>query len=198
MKSIRTFTRASALAILVGLATAASAHAAVVSVLPSPVPDKTVGDTFSVDIVISGLLEEVGGFSLFLDFDDTVIASTGYTLDPGAVMDPAIDQSVFTAGVSPLELYFFSDFGADLSGQGTGFTLATVDFSAIANGFSRIVIRELIVSDAEGVAEIDISRIVDSQVCVGGSCVVPEPATFTLFATGIATLLVRRRRRSQA
>src|SRR5688572_5802358 len=112
MKSIRTFPRALALAVLVGFATAPSAQAAVVSVLPSPVPDKTVGDTFSVDIVISELTEPVGGFSFFLDFDDSVISSTGYVLDPGSLMDPAIDQSVFTVGVSPLEPYFFSDLGA--------------------------------------------------------------------------------------
>ena len=193
MIRIGTVKGALALTILLAVTGAVSASAATVSVLPSPVPDKTVGDAFSVDIMISDLTEPVGGFSFFLYFDDSVISSTGYALDPGSLMDPAIDQSVFTAGVSPLEMYFFSDLGADLTGQGTGFTLATVDFSAIANGLSVIGIRDLVVSNGEGTAEIP-ADIENSLVCVGGRCTVPEPGLIALFGTAASVMFARRRR----
>ena len=175
----------------------------IVSIAPTS-QEAAVGDTVSIDINVSGLgpTELVGGFSALLSFDDTILSGAGFILDPDSNMDPIFDLSFGFSG-GELDLFFVA-MEADLSGQGAGFTLARVTFSAIANGISDFI---LSVAPSTGIFlsdELGFELPADSAnglVCVGAPCPVtqvPEPGIAVLFSTGLLFVTVgawRRRRR---
>lgn len=194
---------------------AAPAHAAVISVVP-PAQDANVGDTVTADILVAlGLNEAVGGVSLLLSFDPSVLTGLDFVNDPDGAMGVALDPfndfgSAFAAGGgSPLELFFLADVSlptfADLKPlQGAGFRLATVSFTALAPGLSPLSLSVVPVagrflSDAAG-NELA-AQAIPGSVCVGGAaaCVVqaPEPGTLSLLGLGAAALIAGRRRRAR-
>ena len=115
----------------------------IVSIVPN---DQTiaVGDPASIDIIVSGLTDPVGGYSILLTFNGAFISGTSYTYDPDGKMGTPVDFSFgFTgAGGSPLDIFLFPDAGqteASLSAlQGASFRLATVSFLGVANGLSPL------------------------------------------------------------
>lgn len=200
MTSINKVMRVLALAAILGAGFAVQAEAIpIVSVSPSST-SVAVGDTFSIDILVSGLGagEEVGGYSLFLAFDSSKIKGTGYTDDPDSKMSPgtAFPPVGFGAGgASPLELFFVADAGTDLSTQGGGFRLARVTFEAIAPGLSRLKLSKIgsFLSDGAG-ADLP-ATAQHGSVCVGdpAGCKVPEPGLLALLGAGLSAFAMRRR-----
>jgi hypothetical protein len=200
---IQKILRTLALAAVVAIGMGGTAEAIpIVSVTPSHT-DASVGDSVSIDIVVSGLGagERVGGFSFLLHFDSSILKGTAYTVDPDSKMSPGFELPPVgfgAGGASPLETFYVAAAGADLSGQGTGFRLATITFSAIAAG--RTLLRldnpdgAVVLSDAQG-QELP-SELRSGTVCVGGAsaCAVPEPGLLALLGAGVAALAIRRRR----
>lgn len=195
-----------AAAALLALAIVARADAApIVSFNPAS-QDATIGDTVSVDIVVSGLTEALGGFSLFLNFNDNVLAGTGVSFNstafPGgcfSLLSPCF--SFGGGGSGPLDIYFVAedDPGTLTTAQTPllpAFTLATITFDAIDNGLSQLRLADVVLSDVDGF-EIDGVQTVIGRVCVGGNCNnnVPEPGLLALFGAGLSALVVRRRAR---
>ena len=182
------------------------AEAASISVLPAT-QNALIGDTVSIDIVVSGLTDPIGGFSLLLNFDDTILQGVSYTNDPDTKMGGApLDLSFGfgPGGTSALDLFFLEDASVDATtaavSQGSGFTLATVSFLALANGTSPLTLSlggagAAYLSNFTG----DFTVAADTangSVCVGSGCQttpVPEPATIWLFAIGVAALVVKQR-----
>jgi len=189
-----------------------------------------VGDTVSVDIDVSGLTTNaVGGVSFLLSYDNSILKGSSFTLDPDAKMGFALNPAAndfgsgFGAGgSSPFEAFFLADASLNnaalLGLQGTGFRLATVNFSAIGTGLSPLTLtveptQGVFLSDANGFTitanpangcvqvnpRIVITSVDGGDVAVDpcGVAAVPEPATFGLLATGLAAL-ARRRRKTQA
>jgi hypothetical protein len=208
--------RISVLVVLLAAAFAIQAEAIpIVSISPSSqtVP---VGPGVSIDILVEGLgaLEEVGGFSLLLSFDDSILSGDSYVNDPDGKMGAGSDFSFgFSGGVLDL-FYIAEDFlplgpgpeddAALKALQGTGFTLATVNFTAIAEGLSNLTISVVppagtLLSDAQGLELPANSQ--NGSICVSnsGSCAVPEPSSFALIGVAMGALAVRRRyyRRSE-
>jgi hypothetical protein len=194
---------------LLGTGFAAPASAAIISISPAS-QDASISDTVSVDILVSGLAadESVGGVSLLLSFNDSVLAGASYTVDPDAKMGTAACgfcdvSSGFAGGTgSPLELLFLADFltHAELKAlQGDEFRLATVSFTAIGNGLSNLLLTQVptegrFLSDADGF-ELP-AQAINGKVCVGGeeNCKsVPEPGLLFLLGAGLSAAAVRRR-----
>ena len=202
---IQKFVRACVLtpALAIGLAATAEAHA-IVSISPSSV-DLAVGDTFSLDILVSDLHpgDFVGGYSLLLMFDDSILEGVDYVNDPDGKMSPGseVPPVGFRAGTgSPLRLFFAAGAGADLSGQGLGFRLATVTLKAIAAGLSSLTLLEAdgtpVLMDPLG-DELDSVLIGRGTVCVAGcAATVPEPGLLALFGAGLSAVALRRRSQS--
>ncbi len=203
--------RVLALAVLLVAASAIQTEALpIVSV--SPATQTVPLGPVSIDILVSGLgpLEEVGGFSLLLSFDDSILSGDSFVNDPDAKMGAGTD---FSFGFLPggiLDLFYIAedfiplgpgpeDDAALKALQGDGFTLATINFTAIAEGTSKLNLSVIapggtILSDAQG---FDLpAQAVNGSVCVSnsGACAVPEPASFSLIATAIGALVVQRRR----
>jgi hypothetical protein len=183
-------------ALIAGLVIVAAARteaAPIVSITPST-QDVMVGDPVSVNIDVNGLTAAVAGFQLLLSFDDSLLEGTGYTIGSG--LGAGLDESLGFAGGngSPLDLYFtsFEDEATLAAAQGTGFTLATVTFNAIANGLSPLSLSGVVLTDPLG-TEIAFQHV-NGSVCVGGNCTtVPEPGTLSLVGAGLAVFWLRRR-----
>lgn len=212
MISISKFIRALALAGLVVMASAAQALAApIISISPAS-QEVPLGPGIFVDILVSGLgaSEEVGGFSLDLSFDDTILSGSSFVNDPDGKMGAGFDFfSGFAGGVLTLA-YVGEDFAPFGPGpeddaalkalQGTGFTLARVGFTGIAPGVSPLSLAPIGAFLSDGQGFVLGAQAVGGQVCVGGvpcPAQAPEPATLSLLGAGLCALVVRRRRQTR-
>lgn len=222
MKSIRKVTRFLVLAAIAGLLVAPRASATTISITP-PAVTVSQGTNFSVDVIVSGLTANaVGGASFLVTFDDSLIKGTGFTLDPGGKMGAGLVDfgSGFTGGNnSPFEGFFIADASLNnaalLALQGTGFTLATLNFTAILPGTTGLnlsfkPVDGAFLSNAEGfVLPADSANacvtvtpregpndISDLAAVACGTAAVPEPATFGLLATGLAAFVRARRKKA--
>ena len=194
---------ATALAATVLLSQAVAAP--LVSIVPA---DQTInnGDPASVDIIVSGLTDPVGGFSFNLIFDDTIVEGTTYVNDPDGTMGAAPFEFSFgfLGGTgSPLDIFFGADpteTEASLAlSQGVSFTLTRVNFLGIANGLSPLSLRGVVLSNWDGTETLPGVQTQDGRICVGGNCAtVPEPATLLLFGIALGGLAVVRRRKQVA
>jgi len=177
----------------------------IVSIVPN---DQTinVGDPASIDIVVSGLTDPVGGFSFTLTFNGVVLTGVAFKNDPGVKMGAApLDMSGGFAGGtgSPLDSFFVADVTeteASLSAsEGASFILATVDFMGAANGLSLLTLTDVVLSNWNGDSTLEGVEVQNGRICVGGNCeLVPEPATLLLFGGALGGLAIIRRRRYSA
>src|ERR671912_2662795 len=112
MTMIRLGKRVCALAVLAAVCFAVSAEAATITISPAS-QNKNVGDGVSIDILLSGLAadEQVGGVSLTLSFNDSILNGVGYTNDPDAKMGFAACEA--EAALDPAEPMCELSFGFD-------------------------------------------------------------------------------------
>jgi hypothetical protein len=198
------------LGLVVAALTATRANAVLISIDPASQDGLIGGDVFA-DIVISDLDddESVGGVSLLLSFDDSILQGVSYTLDPDDVMGLEDDLSFgFSGGDgSPLDLFFLAEaLTHELlhAMQGDGFVAATVQFLALANGTSPLNLSVVepggtFLSDADGFELA--AAAANGAVCVGADCgsvTVPEPGTLSLLGAALLGVVAVRRRLSAA
>ncbi len=220
MTSILKAVRSLVVAALLGAGLVGGAQGATISIAPA---SQTIapGGTADIDIMVAlGLNEVVGGFSLLLSFDDTILGGVSYANDPDAKMgpnpnDPVNDFSFgFSGGAgSPLDLLYladlsFPDAAALGASEGAGFRLATVRFTGLTEGLSDLILgvsptTGQFLSDFDGLTALA-TTAVNGSICVrdpantADPCVrrIPEPATLALglIGAGMAALVGRRRR----
>lgn len=152
-----------------------------------------VGNSFSVDLMISGLEDSVSTFDVNILFDPTQMAFVGYALDAflgDATAGEALDLSLGEMGsgiIDLAELSLLTDMELATL-QADSFRLASLNFFCIAMGTSVIEVDNLdlglVVGNGLG---LDLSTEVGNGVEVNqeGTAPVPEPATMLLFGTGL-------------
>ena len=208
MTSVHKVFRILTVALAVFAGAAAQTEAAIISI--SPVSQSAnIGDAVTADILVSGLAadESVGGAGVLLAFNSGILSGVSYVVDPDDKMGAEFDLSFgFTGGAgSPLDLFFVAEAGLDHAAlkalQGASFRLATVNFTAIANGFSGLNLTtaaggSVFLSNADGQTPIP-TQAVNGSVCVGGRVcpVAPEPGLIALLGAGLSAFAVRRRAR---
>jgi hypothetical protein len=152
-----------------------------------------VGDPVDVDIFVDNSGGgPLGGFSLFLDFNDTLLQGISFLNDPDANFSGTIDLSggFGAGGTSPLDLFFFGD---PIAAQPAVFRLARVSFTALVDGVSPLDLNAVVLSNEDGTQSIT-PQARDGRVCIGGPCpAVPEPGLLALLTTAAAAFGLRRR-----
>ncbi len=198
MNSITRKLRGLAVAALTGAALLSQVHASpVVYVDPNSQSVAQLGVT-TADIWVSGLTQAIGGFSLTLSWDGTLVTGGPFTVDPAGAMGPLpLDLSPGLAG-STLVLDFLADGMLTepqlAASEGASFKLATITFTAGAtDGLSFLSLTKVGLSNFAGTAVLGDVTTRDGSICVGGNCNVPEPTTALLVATALGALVIRRR-----
>lgn len=165
--------------------------------------DVVIGNSFDVDLVISGLGDysavSLGTFDLIVSFDSSILQ-----FDHAAFGDPILGDQLDLFGlgavtflddavpgqVSLSELSF--DLEIDLNNmQPSTFTLATLFFISIGEGESLLNIADFYtLGDAAG-DPLTLASVNSASINVKP---VPEPTTMLLFTTGLIGLAGFRRR----
>jgi len=150
-----------------------------------------VGDSFAIEIAISGLGPQgsppsVGAFEVAVGFDPSQLgfegASFGSLLgDPSNPAETITDVNV-TAGLSDVaEVSLLSPPALDAL-QPDGFVLATLTFQSLALGTSSLDLSKVVVSDGFG------QRLAIASLSGAEVNAVPEPAGFLSLATALVIL----------
>ena len=163
----------------------------------------SVGNSLSVDVVISGLeaggLDEiVSAFDLDVTYDSTILFASGVTF--GAYLgDPSLfealtDFDLSTAGVIDLAELSLLDDATLAALQPDTFTLVTLYFDAIGYGTSPLGFVFDDFNDVKGLNAQVLSLDINSgRVDVAGVAV-PEPGTILLLSAGIGGLVALRKK----
>ena len=184
-------------AILIIACSSASQAMPVVSLSPST-SYGLVGDTMYVDLLWSGDSGDyLGAWDVDISYDSTVVSYAGSSFHTGVDSWGCIicgDGSVSgTIDLYESSLDSVADLTANQDGLGNAFTLATLEFQALADGFSGLLFGASIFGDEYGSAITP--ELIDGGICVGeGKCVisVPEPSSLLLMLLGSLGLTCRR------
>jgi hypothetical protein len=186
------------LALLIGLFVPAAGQAdPIVSIIPS-FQSGNIGDTFIVGVNVAlSPGEEIGSFDLDVLFNSSVLSLVDAVLGSG--LGTGVNQIEIASGLlgSAVDLAQVSLLNeATLQSlQGSSFSLATLTFQAIAEGFSALTITQAILADGNlNTTQLPVT-LQHGGIQIG-TTPIPEPGTWVLMSVGLGlTILLRRRRK---
>ena len=147
-----------------------------VSVSPQTITATSIGEAFSIDIIVDSVGSEVYGAQYELYFDSTILNATSLTQGPFLSQDGAstmvypTDEINNTRGTIE---YGEGRMGTDVGVTGSG-VLASVTFETIKSGTSALTLSYVMLVDPDGK---DVATTVNSGTCMAGD-IMPE-ATYT-------------------
>ncbi len=152
-----------------------------VDLIPGSNVDTTLSTSgnFNIDIILNNATD-LAGFEFDLEFDNTVLTATSITSGNVFGMDTfLIDDAISTGNVS------FSETSLAIAGLNINkpTVIASLSFDAIFSGKSILSLTNVILSDSAGL-EISAVNLTSGEVTV-----VPVPAAFWLFITGLMGML---------
>lgn len=151
------------------------------------------GDTFTIDLLLSGIVAEA-----ITDFSFRLV------IDPNSILLPASPLN-FSRGAAVPGSTGIGGLNLPANGPNTVDVLATADFASPANLMNGLIAQlDLTVSNAAGVNDswfLDFTALDfgGNQVIIdrGSVSIVPIPSTIMLLGGGLLGLVALRRRRSQ-
>lgn len=168
---------------------------------------------FDVDILVKDADEAIGGYDYRLTWDGAILELVGLDRDPdGNWTNDSVDGTFpdpFTDAVNFIDIFLTGDPAGDNSAS-DDFRMTSLRFKALDVGDSQLNLSFVTLSDEGGDEDIAGVTSQDGLVCVARlgsegpqapvlddpSCTVPEPTMLSLLAAGLATAVVRRRKRS--
>jgi hypothetical protein len=186
--------------VLLLIAAVPTAADPIISVIPAST-NVSQGDSFSIDILISGAID-LYAFQLGILFEPTILAASNPiqgTILLGAGTTIPFDTSfVFIDNVFGEILHLDSLVGPISGAQGDG-TVLTLTFEALAVGMSAISVGQVqglpteLLDSATPFPSLIPFTVRDAVVTVSPTAV-PEPSTLLLLLSGMAVSAVGRRR----
>lgn len=174
-----------------------TANAIDLSVTPSAT-NVQVGDTFSVDLVVSGLGDltapSLGAYDVDLGFDAGVLSFVSVGFGAGLDVNGLGSDQAATAGTGTVNLYELSyDSADDLDDLQPGsFSLATLTFQVLAVGTSALDLNVNAFADSNG------DEFLTVTLGNGSVTAVPEPANALLMLLGLLPVALAARRTRRA
>lgn len=189
MTSGQGFKRAGCAALLAGLVcNQALAADPVLSMVAAPNP-AVVGAPLALDVLIAGVAD-LYGYQFSLAFNPAVLQVTGTT---EGVFLPTAGATLFDGGtvdnvLGTVTLAFGSLTGPVAGATGSG-VLSRISFSVTQPGSSNLTFSDvLLINSALATLPVQVSNSVLTAV--------PEPASYALFALGLAGLVAWRQRKA--
>ncbi len=169
--------------------------AAAITISFNPVGQSvTAGSTTTVDLVISGLVENaapsLGTFDLNVDFNPSILNFTGATFGNQLDLFSLGDINAITLGAGTVNLFELSlELPDDLDNlQLDTFVLATLSFDTVGSGTSALDISLNALGDSLG-NPLDSLVSRGSIAAVGAAQTVSEPSSLALLALALFGLL---------
>ena len=179
----------SAAALLLAVATPTwAANSATVSLTPTP-KTVNVNDTFSLTVEVTNATDLLGAYDFGVALGTAGVISLQSVTFSGALGADALQDVNLPGSFAEVSLAL-DRADIDAFQAATGFTLATLNFKALAAGVTTVALSPSLVGDFNGDA-MDLS-LWDASVTVKGGMVgtIPEPSTYALM--GACLLVIAR------
>ncbi len=180
-------------ALVWGAAASGAIAAPTLTVVPTPNP-VVVGSPLSVNVLVNGIAD-LYAYQFSLAYNPALLqlnsVSEGAFLATGGTT--FFDGGTVNNTTGTVSFVFDTLIGA-VPGVTGGGTLASLQFTTVAAGVSALTFSDLLFLDAS-LADITVTA---QNGSVQLTAVVPEPASYVLFALGLAGLAAAAQRRAKA